>query len=163
MLSATGARLMFGGFAQELHSQITLHFEPPQNFVSGSGISTGVYGIEEDGFIFSAPRAPQFVNGGGLLFRNPSPGLGNANGNTVPYNGAYYAVPFTGSQPVLQRANGMPFQLRSMDLAPYSASFSDPNTFAMTGYYASGWNHHDATGLEWPGPRTGERFSNFCF
>jgi hypothetical protein len=139
MLYGAVALLTFGGFAEELHSQTILQFEAPQNVVSGGGVATGVYGIEEGGFIFSAPRAPQFVQGGGLEFRNPSSGLGNANGlNTVPYNGTSYAVPFTSSQPVLQRADGSPFDLLSMDLAAYSASFSDTNTVTVTGYYASG-------------------------
>ena len=155
---------MFRGFAEELHSQIILQFEPPQNVVSGGGISVGVYGIEEGGFIFSAPRAPQFVNGGGLLFRDPSPGLGNLNGlNTVPYNGTYYTVPFTGSEPVLQQAAGAPFELLSMDLAAYSASFSDTNTVEVTGYYATGGTI--TTDLRFNGTVVGEAgdFHTFAF
>lgn len=139
ILRATVALLMLSGFAEELQSQIILQFEPPHNLVGGGVNLVGVYGIEEDGFIFSAPRDPQFANGGGLLFRDPPSGLGNLNGlNTVPYDGSYYAVPFTSSQPVLKQVRGLPFQLQSMDLAPYSASFSVPNTFAVTGYYATG-------------------------
>jgi hypothetical protein len=133
ILHATVVLLIFSGFTEKLYSQSTLRFESPQNLVAGGS------GVTEAGFVFSAPRASQFVNGGGLSFRNPSSGLLNANGvNTVPYDASYYAVPFTSSEPVLQRTDGSPFQLRSMDLAAYSATFSDINTVDVTGYYAGG-------------------------
>src|SRR5437867_2400144 len=156
-LAAIAVLLMFGGITDELRAGVILQFEPPQNFLGNNG-------IEEDGFIFSAPKAPQFVNGGGLSLRNPSPGLGNLNGlNTVPYDGSYYAVPFSGSEPVLRQADGLPFQLKSMDLAPYSATFSDPNTFAVTGYYASGGTI--ARQLVWNGSVAGlaSDFQTFVF
>jgi hypothetical protein len=132
ILFGVAALVVLCGLSGELHGQVILQFEAPQNLV-------GADGVEEDGYIFTSPKASQFVNGGGLSFRDPSPGLGNLNGlNTVPYNGSDYAVPFTSSEPVLQRADGSPFRLMSMDLAAYSASFSDTNTVEVTGYYATG-------------------------
>ena len=91
-------------------------------------------GVIEDGFLFSAPRAPQFVNGGGLNFIDPSPGLNNWNGlNTGPYNGTYYAQPYTGSEPVLTQTDDLPFALDSFDYAPLSATYNGTNTILVTG------------------------------
>lgn len=113
-------------------SAITMTFEPPRTLLPNST-------IEEAGFRFSAPKYSGFVNGGGLLFRNPSSGLLNHNGlNTTPYNGSHYAVAFTGSEPVLQHGQNKAFRLHSLDLAEYSASFDDPHSISFTGYLASG-------------------------
>jgi hypothetical protein len=110
-----------------------IRFEPPRNPVVDNM-------IEESGFILSAPRAPQYVNGGGISFRNPPLGEGNSGGgaNTVPYNGTYHAVVASGSAPHLTRLNGLPFNLVSFDIAEYSASFSGLHSVAVTGYFTTG-------------------------
>lgn len=119
-------------YESESVASVILQFDPPRNWVANNS-------VEEDGFIFSSPKASQFVNGGGLVFRNPPPGEGNYNGlNTVPCNGSNYAVPFTGSEPVLRQKDDLPFRLYGFDLAEYSKSFDDPHSVAVTGYYATG-------------------------
>lgn len=156
--------LTFGGIVAQPRSQVVLEFEPPRDLVQGDSHSEGVYGVEEDGFVFAASRATQFVNGGGLFFRDPSPGPGNLNGlNTVPYNGSHYAVPFTSSQPVLRHVDSQPFQLLSMELAPYSADFSEPNFVAVTGYDAAGGSI--SLQLTWSGQVQGQAsdFRTFAF
>ena len=81
-------------FANVVRAQSIMQFESPI-------VGVPNFSVEEDGFILSSPKAAQFVNGGGLAFRNPGPGLLNLNGlNTVPYNGSQYAVPFTASEPI---------------------------------------------------------------
>lgn len=128
--------LILGAFAHGLRAESVLQFESPGLLFSQVG------SVQEDGFIFSAPLHAGFVNGGGLLFRNPPTGINNVSPDgsyTVPYNGTEYTVPFTGSEPVLSQTNSLPFTLESLDYAPYSAGLGlNPNTLAVTGYYAGG-------------------------
>ncbi len=151
------ASLMFvGALTDKLCAQTVLRFDPPQDRIGE--------GVIEDGFLFSAPRAPQFVNGGGLNFIDPSPGLNNWNGlNTVPYNGTYYAQPYTGSEPVLTQTDDLPFALDSFDYAPLSATYNGTNTILVTGYDTRGGTI--TTQLVWDGQVQGipSDFHTFYF
>ncbi len=81
----------------------------------------------------------------------------------LPYDGTYYAVAFTSSEPVLYQTNDLPFALLSFDYAPYSATYSDTNTIMVTGYYAGGGTI--TTQLVWDGQVLGlpTDFRNFAF
>lgn len=127
------ALLILSASPGQLRAQSVLQFESPKSpYIPYNG-------VEEDGFIFSAPRYSGYVNGGGLWFRDPPPGTNNSLSGTytVPYDGTQYASPFTGSEPVLTQTNGLPFALQSFDFAPYSAGYPT-NTITVTGYYALG-------------------------
>ena len=95
---------------------------------------------EESGFLFSAPKAPGVVNGGGYLFRdsalivpNPTPGYFEP-----PVNDSKYIASFTGSQALFRSADGTPFRLFSLDLAEYSSANAAPTPVTVTGTRAGG-------------------------
>jgi hypothetical protein len=85
------------------------------------------------GYEFSAP-------GGGLIYRdsaliqpNPAPGYFEP-----PVNGTKYLASFTGSQPLLRRADGGTFSLFGLDLAEYSSAFAEPQAVTVTGTFLAG-------------------------
>lgn len=94
----------------------------------------------ESGFLFSAPKAPGVVNGGGYLFRdsalifpNPTPGYFEP-----PVNGSKYVASFSGSRALFRSADGTPFSLFSLDLAEYSSAGAVHTPITVTGTRAGG-------------------------